>query len=378
VAACCLYRAVEQPLLGALLLSRKETAMSHLIARPAARLTSSTTRSMMHLRAGLAPIALLGLLSACAGSAGNGQRTAESPGYGPSQGTPGNTGYAAPAGESYGEASAADSYGEAPSADYGGGGSAPSQAPSRSSATPSARGQAMEGGVLEGEPSPYRPEQPRERPGLGTVFGESRASAVRTAPFVRASSQPFAAVALHYNDLEGVRAHTQYRGQDWLAPYHAYTSGRGLSVALVDEYGNILQGGTTGDRNFIIGQEGQRYEIIVQNQTGGRFEVVTSVDGLDVIDGLPAHFEKRGYVIEPHGVLRIEGWRRSHSEVASFRFGRVSDSYAARTTGDRNVGVIGLAFFAERGSPWTTDELQRRDTADPFPAQSGYAQPPQY
>jgi hypothetical protein len=33
------------------------------------------------------------------------------------------------------------------------------------------------------------------------------------------------------------------------------------------------------------------------------------------------------------GTLRIEGWRRSHNEVATFRFGRVSDSYAARTTG---------------------------------------------
>jgi hypothetical protein len=40
--------------------------------------------------------------------------------------------------------------------------------------------------------------------------------------------------------------------------------------------------------------------------------------------------------------------------------------------------VIGFAFFAEQGSAWTTDELERRDTANPFPAQSGYAQPPQH
>src|SRR5690606_28014190 len=111
------------------------------------------------------------------------------------------------------------------------------------------------------------------RPGLGTVFGETRASAVRRSPFVRATSQPFAALVLHYNDLEGVQAHAQYRGQDWLAPYYAYTPNRGISVALVDEYGNILPGGATADRNFVIGQEGQRYEILVHNQTGGRFEV---------------------------------------------------------------------------------------------------------
>lgn len=337
--------------------------MSHLIARPA----SSATPSVLTLRAGLAPLALLGLLSACAGSA----PPPSSPAHGPAYGSPGNSGYATT--ESYGEAAPSpESYG---GGDYGGG--APSQAPARMSAdAPSG----MEGGVYESEeaPTPYRQEQPRERPGLGTTWGETRVSAVRTSPFVRATSQPFAAMVLHYNDLEGVQAHAQYRGQDWLSPYYLHTPGRGISVSLVDEYGRILQGGTTADRNFVIGQEGQRYEVIVHNQTGGRFEVLASVDGLDVIDGQPAHFEKRGYVLEPHGTLRIEGWRRSQNEVAAFRFGRVSNSYAARTSGDRNVGVIGFAFFAEQGSPWTSDELERRDTANPFPAQSGYAQPPQY
>jgi hypothetical protein len=330
--------------------------MSRLIARASSSVISSITNT----RAGLVSIALLGLLSACTSG---GQPAPASPGHG------GGNGYAAPA-----EAPAsADGYGaEGDSGGYG----APAQAPGHvSTNAASARG-GMD--MEESAPAPGPVEQQRERPGLGTVFGETRASAVRTSPFVRATSQPFAAMALHYNDLEGVQAHAQYRGQDWLSPYYAYTPGRGISIALVDEYGNILQGGATADRNFVIGQEGQRYEILVHNQTGGRFEVVSSVDGLDVIDGLPAHFEKRGYVLEPHGTLRIEGWRRSQQEVAAFRFGRVSDSYAARTTGDRNVGVIGFAFFAEQGSAWTTDELERRDTANPFPAQSGYAQPPQH
>jgi hypothetical protein len=308
------------------------------------------------LGAGLAPFALLGLLSACAGGAS--QPAPASPTYG---------------GAGNGQAAAE------PSASPQGYGGAPSQAPSRMSAdAPSARGgMDMEASAPEAESGPLGQEPPRERPGLGTVYGETRVSAVRSSPFVRATAQPYAAMVLHYNDAEGVQAHAQYRGQDWLSPYYAYTPGRGISVALVDERGNILQGGATADRNFIIGQEGQRYEIVVHNQTGGRFEVLGSVDGLDVIDGLPAHFEKRGYVLEPHGTLRIEGWRRSEREVAAFRFGRVSDSYGARTTGDRNVGVIGFAFFAEQGSAWTTDELERRDTANPFPAQSGYAQPPQ-
>ena len=63
------------------------------------------------------------------------------------------------------------------------------------------------------------------------------------------------------------------------------------------------------------------------------------------------------------------------AEMAAFRFGRVASSYAARTGGDANVGVIGLAIFAERGAVWTPAELGRRDAADPFPARN-YATAP--
>jgi hypothetical protein len=37
--------------------------------------------------------------------------------------------------------------------------------------------------------------------------------------------------------------------------------------------------------------------------------------------------------------------------------------------------VIGMAIFAERGAMWSRAEVQRRDTADPFPAR-GYAVAP--
>jgi hypothetical protein len=96
---------------------------------------------------------------------------------------------------------------------------------------------------------------------------------------------------------------------------------------------------------------------------------VATVDGLDVIDGQPGSFEKRGYLVAPWSTVEIDGFRRSEDEVAAFRFGRVRDSYAAKRGSDRNVGVIGVAVFQERGSswPWTERELRRRDSADAFP-----------
>lgn len=70
-----------------------------------------------------------------------------------------------------------------------------------------------------------------------------------------------------------------------------------------------------------------------------------------------------------------EGFRTSDQDIAAFRFGAVAESYAAQTSGDQNVGVIGLAFFAERGARWTPAEVQRREAADPFPNR-GYAVAP--
>jgi hypothetical protein len=213
-----------------------------------------------------------------------------------------------------------------------------------------------------------------ERPGLGTTYGEQVYAPISFTPFVRASSSPWADVALHYNDADGVDAHAQYLGTR-PQPLEIYAGDGSLSVALVDDAGRTLPGLQASGRTLIVGADGERYRILVRNATTARFEIVASVDGLDVIDGKPADPNRRGYIVDPHDVLVIDGFRTSDANVAAFRFGKVADSYAAKTSGDRNVGVIGLAIFAERGAVWTPGELRTRDTANPFP-QRGYAAPP--
>jgi hypothetical protein len=227
---------------------------------------------------------------------------------------------------------------------------------------------AAETPITQAEPVP-------DRPGLGTTFGEQVYAPISFAPFTRASSQPWAEVLLHYNDADGVDAHAAYLGTR-PQPLEIYAGDGSLAVALVDDAGRTLPGLSANGRTLIVGADGQRYKIVVRNATTARFEVVASVDGLDVIDGKPADPNRRGYIVDPHDVLVIDGFRTSDANVAAFRFGRVADSYAARTSGDRNVGVVGLAIFAERGAVWTPAELQRRDTANPFPSR-GYAMPPQ-
>jgi hypothetical protein len=132
-----------------------------------------------------------------------------------------------------------------------------------------------------------------------------------------------------------------------------------------------------------LGSPGERYTLSIENTTPARFEVVASVDGLDVIDGEDASFEKRGYLVGPHGRVVIDGFRRSDAEVAAFRLGDVARSYAASKGKARNVGVIGVAVFSERRrvyapEPWRDpvllEDTRLRRNADPFPGR--HARPP--
>jgi hypothetical protein len=220
---------------------------------------------------------------------------------------------------------------------------------------------------------------PTERPGLGTSWGEQVYSPLGHTSFDRASDAPWTTLVMHYDDAAGVAAHADYLGSR-PSPLQVPAGDGGLMVGLVDDRGQLLPGFAAAGRTLVIGEDGARYNIVIHNDTTARFEVVASVDGLDVLDGKPADPSRRGYIVEPHGELVIDGFRTSDRDVAAFRFGKVADSYAAQTSGDQNVGVIGLAIFAERGARWQArpydrDEVERRDNADPFPGRE-YAQPP--
>jgi hypothetical protein len=220
---------------------------------------------------------------------------------------------------------------------------------------------------------------PEERPGLATHWGEARYSPARQVDFERADAErPAAVVELHYNDRAGARRMlpAAYAGS-------AEAGALGLRFQLLDARGQALPALVGGDHVIGIGAPGERYALSIENTTGSRYEVVASVDGLDVVDGEDASFEKRGYLVGPYGRVVIDGFRRSGAEVAAFRLGDVARSYAASKGKARNVGVIGIALFAERRpvfepEPWRvptrTDDTRLRQNAEPFPGR--YARPP--
>ena len=240
-------------------------------------------------------------------------------------------------------------------------GAAPEAAPSRFDGRTVERGD-FESDAIAAEES---------RPGLGTAYGETRHSSIESVGFSRAEpSTPDVVFALHYDDASGVRAAARHkRTRAWSDD--AMQEHAGLSFALLDESGRLLPAAAVGSDMWVVGEPNQRYSLAIANDTGSAFEVVASVDGLDIIDGRPASFQKRGYIVDPFTSVVIDGWRTSEETVAAFRFSSIEDSYAERMGDGRNVGVIGAAFFREAPRGWdewrAPEESWRRDRADPFP-----------
>jgi hypothetical protein len=225
------------------------------------------------------------------------------------------------------------------------------------------------GGGAEFEADAIAREESRQ--GLGTAYGETRHSNVESVGFRRADpSTPDVVFAIRYDDVGGVRAAARDKRS---RAFHdeAMQSHAGISFALLDDAGNILPAASVGSELWAVGEPEVRYSLAVANDTASAFEVVASVDGLDVVDGSAASFGKRGYIVDPFSSMVIDGWRTSEETVAAFRFSSIEDSYSERMGDGRNVGVIGAAFFREAPKEWeewrSPEETWRRDRADPFP-----------
>lgn len=123
----------------------------------------------------------------------------------------------------------------------------------------------------------------------------------------------------------------------------------GIGVSFRDTYtGDVLDITRVSGSAFLGGVKGQRYSVVLENNSGRRVLAVVSVDGINVVSGETAAVGQTGYVLEPYQSATVEGWRKSNAEVAAFAFSSVEGSYASKTGRANNVGVIGLAWFHEK------------------------------
>ena len=129
---------------------------------------------------------------------------------------------------------------------------------------------------------------------------------------------------------------------------HAPQPAQDVSVTLESPGGGTVQTFWYGGSLYAAGHNGARYNLRLQNNTGERVEAVVTVDGRDVVSGQLGNYKsQRGYVMDPHGSVVIEGFRQSLDQVAAFRFTDIGNSYSARRGSGQHVGVIGVAVFKE-------------------------------
>ncbi len=129
----------------------------------------------------------------------------------------------------------------------------------------------------------------------------------------------------------------------------AQAVGRLADVTVIDRAtGATLPVHFSKGEYWVAGAPGARYAIAIRNKLGERVMAVTSVDGINVVNGATAAWGQTGYVFGAHYHYQITGWRKSNSEVAAFEFAAANDSYADRTGRPNQVGVIGVAVFKER------------------------------
>ena len=193
---------------------------------------------------------------------------------------------------------------------------------------------------------------------LGTKWGDEVTSHVTEVNLARLSDQPIAESHVRY-------ANKQYQGKT--VNSISLAAGK-MSFSIVDDADHVLPLFRDGQSYYLSGQDGQSYQLKYENHTDNIFEVVASVDGIDVLNGSAASRNNAGYVLHPHSTIQIEGFRKSDSAVASFTFSQPEDAYAANSDHGsiQNTGIIGTVIY----------QLESPDSKDDIKDSSQYAPPP--
>lgn len=207
---------------------------------------------------------------------------------------------------------------------------------------------------------------------LGTKWGDEVQSSVRSVDLKRKSSSPIDENALYYSAAKTVKAKNLNS--------ISLAAGR-VSLEVKADRGNFPLYRANG-RYYLQGRDGEAYSLRYKNHSSQTFEIIASVDGLNVLNGKAASRYDSGYVLRPNSTLHIEGFRKSDSAVASFIFtSKKADTYAAHNQyGDtKNTGVIGTVIYElenPKPTPMPKPPCCSRSGQNPFPADNGYAPEP--
>ncbi|HEY4466995.1 MAG TPA: hypothetical protein VGN53_04285 [Klebsiella sp.] len=207
---------------------------------------------------------------------------------------------------------------------------------------------------------------------VGTAWGGDVRSTVESVSVERAEREPSEMILINYSSKYPSGYDRVYSIRINELEY-AVRDANFNSIPITRRYTS-----SAGQWQYIIpARVGTHYQLYVRNHSRDtNYEIVATVDGLDVLNGKSGSLNNHGYIVNAGDSLAIKGFRKDKHTEAAFQFSDASDSYAANSAqGDvRNTGVIGFAAFALQGP---TKKTLPPCSAQAFPADSnGYAPPP--
>ena len=184
-------------------------------------------------------------------------------------------------------------------------------------------------------------------PSVGTAWGQDIHSTVTAVSAERAEAEPIDTIVINY--ITQVES-----GYDRI---YSIRVGE-LEYAVRDKNFNSLP--VTRIFNRSMGQwqyqlqakMNTHYQLYIRNYSHDTdYEVVATVDGLDVLNGRPGSIRNAGYIVKAGDSLAIKGFRKNNSTEAAFIFSPLERAYSAHSAyGDvRNAGMIGFAAFVLKG-----------------------------
>ena len=184
-------------------------------------------------------------------------------------------------------------------------------------------------------------------PAVGTAWGQDIHSTVNAVSAERAQAEPIDTIVINYTT----------RTEPGYDSIYSIRTGE-LEYAVRDVNFNSLP--ITRIYNHSVGKWQYQlrakintpYQLYVRNYSYDTdYEVIATVDGLDVLNGKPGSIRNAGYIVRAGDSLIIKGFRKNNSTESAFIFSPLEDSYNAHSAyGDvRHAGLIGFATFVLKG-----------------------------
>ena len=110
---------------------------------------------------------------------------------------------------------------------------------------------------------------------------------------------------------------------------------------------------------WIEGRKGTQFYIKIHNLTPHRKLVIPTLDGIGILDGIPASLNTRGYILSPWELWNMTGW--CHSEtIIPFEF--KDKKYESKVSNNETTGVLAFIIYTEEN---TTEETKHH-YVDPY------------